>query len=169
MNLELQEIVSASPGIVATSSLCSYFRLFHYFQIIFAKGAHFTLSELTHSEYDVIGLDWTMDINDARLTAPGQTLMGNLDPCALYANEVFYLCLSLMLQSATRSIFINARECMSASHRLRISLHISCWEHYCTQSDLIAGIVFPTICSQAQEMFNEACIRTFLVRPRFNH
>eukprot|EP00112_Aurelia_sp_Birch-Aquarium-sp1_P018488 Seg4418.2 transcript_id=Seg4418.2/GoldUCD/mRNA.D3Y31 product="Uroporphyrinogen decarboxylase" protein_id=Seg4418.2/GoldUCD/D3Y31 len=55
--------------------------------IIFAKGAHFTLSELTHSEYDVIGLDWTMDINDARLTAPGQTLMGNLDPCALYANE----------------------------------------------------------------------------------
>ena len=32
-----------------------------------------------------------MDVNDARLTAPGQTLMGNLDPCALYADEVYIL------------------------------------------------------------------------------
>jgi len=55
--------------------------------IIYAKGAHFAMSDLTHSEYDVIGLDWTMNVHDARVTAPGQTLMGNLDPCALYAEE----------------------------------------------------------------------------------
>lgn len=59
-----------------------------FLQIIYAKGAHFAMPDLTHSEYDVIGLDWTMNIHDARVTAPGQTLMGNLDPCALYANEV---------------------------------------------------------------------------------
>ena len=85
----------SGKGCIIVTSLCSYFCLFYLIQIIFAKGAHFTMSELTHSEYDVIGLDWTMDIHDARLTAPGQTLMGNLDPCALYANEVFYLLLNL--------------------------------------------------------------------------
>lgn len=55
--------------------------------IIFAKGAHFAITDLTHSDFDVIALDWTMKIKDARLTAPAQTLMGNLDPCALYSNE----------------------------------------------------------------------------------
>ena len=89
------ELTQERNFFLSRTSLCSYFCFFYHLQIIFAKGAHFAMSELTHSEYDVIGLDWTMDIHDARLTAPGQTLMGNLDPCALYANEVFYLFLSV--------------------------------------------------------------------------
>ena len=46
------------------------------------------MSEFTNSDYDVIGLDWTMNVHDCRITAPGQTLMGNMDPCALYGGEV---------------------------------------------------------------------------------
>ena len=58
------------------------------------------MSDLTHSEYDVIALDWTMNISDARITAPGQTLMGNMDPCALYSSDVsFKFCLGLTERS----------------------------------------------------------------------
>ena len=33
---------------------------------------------------NVIGLDWTMNINEARES--GKTLQGNMDPCLLYAD-----------------------------------------------------------------------------------
>lgn len=40
--------------------------------------------------YDVIGLDWTVDPVEARTRlGPDVTLQGNMDPCALYASEVF--------------------------------------------------------------------------------
>uniref|UniRef100_T2MHC4 Uroporphyrinogen decarboxylase n=1 Tax=Hydra vulgaris TaxID=6087 RepID=T2MHC4_HYDVU len=55
--------------------------------IIFAKGSHYALKDLGESNYDVIALDWTMNIEDARRLCPHKTLMGNLDPCALYSSK----------------------------------------------------------------------------------
>lgn len=53
--------------------------------IVFAKGVQ-TLEKLADIKCDVIGLDWTMDLADAR-TRIGDTkaLQGNLDPCVLFA------------------------------------------------------------------------------------
>ncbi|XP_069703324.1 uroporphyrinogen decarboxylase [Periplaneta americana] len=54
---------------------------------IFAKGAHYALPEIAKCGYDVIGLDWTIDPEEARLKVGSDvTLQGNLDPCALYAS-----------------------------------------------------------------------------------
>lgn len=56
---------------------------------MFAKGGHHSLSELAHSEYDVVGLDWTVSPITARQAVGSHiTLQGNLDPCALYADKV---------------------------------------------------------------------------------
>ncbi|XP_029473913.1 uroporphyrinogen decarboxylase isoform X2 [Rhinatrema bivittatum] len=54
--------------------------------IVFAKDGHYALEDLSRSDYDVVGLDWTI----SPLTAREQTgnrvaLQGNMDPCALYA------------------------------------------------------------------------------------
>lgn len=56
---------------------------------IFAKGAHYAITDLCQTSYDVISLDWTMDISKAKSEAAkfGKCLQGNLDPAALYANE----------------------------------------------------------------------------------
>lgn len=55
---------------------------------VFAKGAHYALKELSDSEYDVIGIDWTIDPVEARKqVGPNKTLQGNLDPCALYGSK----------------------------------------------------------------------------------
>jgi uroporphyrinogen decarboxylase len=55
--------------------------------IVFAKGVHYGLSELAGCGADVLGLDWTMDIGEARKTAGDKTaLQGNLDPTVLYAD-----------------------------------------------------------------------------------
>ncbi len=53
--------------------------------IVFAKGVN-SLEKLVDLKCDVIGLDWTMDIGDAR-SRIGNTkaLQGNLDPCVLFA------------------------------------------------------------------------------------
>ena len=56
--------------------------------IVFAKGGHHSLSELAHSEYNVVGLDWTVSPIAARQAVGSHvTLQGNLDPCALYADK----------------------------------------------------------------------------------
>lgn len=55
---------------------------------IFAKGGHYALKELAASNYDVIGLDWTVDpVWARRVVGPNVTLQGNLDPCALYGSK----------------------------------------------------------------------------------
>ncbi|MFT4680129.1 MAG: uroporphyrinogen decarboxylase [Flavobacteriales bacterium] len=54
---------------------------------IFAKGAYFALQDLANLDCNTIGLDWQMDIKNARLVAPGKTLQGNLDPAVLYGDE----------------------------------------------------------------------------------
>lgn len=53
--------------------------------IVFAKGVQ-TLEAMAELDCDVIGLDWTMDISDARARI-GKTmaLQGNMDPCMLFA------------------------------------------------------------------------------------
>ena len=37
-----------------------------YSQIVFAKGAHYALAQLSNSGYDVVGLDWTIRPEEAR-------------------------------------------------------------------------------------------------------
>ena len=58
-------------------------------KVVFAKGAHYALEGLGVTSYDVIGLDWTMNAKEARSQCGGKVLQGNLDPCALYADQVY--------------------------------------------------------------------------------
>lgn len=54
---------------------------------VFAKGAFFARSVMSHLPCEVIGLDWNMDITESKmLIGDRKTLQGNLDPCALYAS-----------------------------------------------------------------------------------
>jgi uroporphyrinogen decarboxylase len=56
--------------------------------IAFSKGVHQNLAKLADCGADVIGLDWTFDLNEARkLIGSKVSLQGNLDPTVLYANE----------------------------------------------------------------------------------
>ena len=55
---------------------------------IFAKGAYGALPYIANSPCNTIGLDWNMDVAEARkLVAENKTLQGNLDPCVLYASH----------------------------------------------------------------------------------
>ena len=57
-------------------------------QIVFAKGAHYALKDLSKCGYDVVGVDWTTGPREARLACGDKVaLQGNLDPCALYAPQ----------------------------------------------------------------------------------
>jgi len=54
---------------------------------IFAKDAHFALSEIKNSSCSVVGLDWSMNPQEARNSiGANKTLQGNADPCLLYAS-----------------------------------------------------------------------------------
>ena len=53
--------------------------------IVFARGAHYALAALAETDYDVIGLDWTIIPQAARaIVGDAAALQGNLDPSALY-------------------------------------------------------------------------------------
>ena len=53
--------------------------------IVFAKGVQ-ALKKLSELRCDVIGLDWTMDLADAKAKiGESKALQGNLDPCVLFA------------------------------------------------------------------------------------
>jgi uroporphyrinogen decarboxylase len=55
---------------------------------VFAKDAHFALANMSKLNCNTIGLDWTMNPQDARIIVGSQkTLQGNADPCLLYADE----------------------------------------------------------------------------------
>lgn len=57
---------------------------------VFPKGGHFALESVAKLNYDVIGIDWTVDPVFARkAVGPNKTLQGNMDPCALYADKEF--------------------------------------------------------------------------------
>jgi uroporphyrinogen decarboxylase len=55
---------------------------------VFAKGAFFALEEMAKLNCETIGLDWNMNISEARkIIGSNKTLQGNLDPAALYGNN----------------------------------------------------------------------------------
>jgi uroporphyrinogen decarboxylase len=55
--------------------------------IVFSKGANQSLNDIADIGADVVGLDWTVDIHDAReLIGEKAALQGNLDPAVLYAS-----------------------------------------------------------------------------------
>lgn len=54
---------------------------------VFAKGAYYALEDLADSAYNVVGLDWTMNPQEARERVAGKVaLQGNMDPCMLFAS-----------------------------------------------------------------------------------
>eukprot|EP00127_Corallochytrium_limacisporum_P003629 Clim_evm17s151 gene=Clim_evmTU17s151 len=55
--------------------------------VIFCRCAHYALPNLSQMDYDVIGLDFTVDPIEARkvVSPKGKSLQGNLDPGALFA------------------------------------------------------------------------------------
>jgi uroporphyrinogen decarboxylase len=54
--------------------------------ILFAKGAHAVLDELSQSGADCLGIDWTLPLDEAGRRTHGRVaLQGNLDPVALFA------------------------------------------------------------------------------------
>ena len=78
---------------------------------IFAKGAHYGVADLCDTQYDVIGLDWTMDVKEASLVAAakGKALQGNLDPAALYgdAESVRKLTLKMLKEFKSAGVIAN--------------------------------------------------------------
>jgi uroporphyrinogen decarboxylase len=55
---------------------------------IFSKGAITSIPAIGKLNCNTIGLDWNMDIHEARESVgESRTLQGNLDPCALYASH----------------------------------------------------------------------------------
>lgn len=55
--------------------------------ILFAKDAHYILKEFAATNCSVIGLDWTIEPEAARLQTDKKVLQGNMDPCVLYADK----------------------------------------------------------------------------------
>lgn len=55
--------------------------------ILFTKGGGMWLEQIADTGCDAVGLDWTVDIADARRRIGSQVaLQGNMDPCVLYAD-----------------------------------------------------------------------------------
>ncbi len=55
--------------------------------IVFSKGANHSLGRISQVGADVVGVDWTIDMAEARrLTSDRVALQGNLDPAFLYAS-----------------------------------------------------------------------------------
>ena len=54
--------------------------------IVFAKGINDT-AKLASLKCDVLGIDWTKDIGEARAQAGSKAIQGNLDPCVLFASK----------------------------------------------------------------------------------
>ncbi|MCU0976960.1 MAG: uroporphyrinogen decarboxylase [Steroidobacteraceae bacterium] len=55
--------------------------------ILFTKGGGEWLDHMAETGCDALGVDWTMDLADARTLTGGRVaLQGNLDPCVLYAS-----------------------------------------------------------------------------------
>jgi uroporphyrinogen decarboxylase len=54
---------------------------------VFAKDAHYAIEKISNTKCSVIGLDWTIDPQEARKLSNNKALQGNADPCLLYASE----------------------------------------------------------------------------------
>ena len=64
-------------------------RLYHDVPIIiYTQGVHYALKEMGELEYQIIGIDWTIEPDVARKQiGDRKVLMGNLDPVGLLAEE----------------------------------------------------------------------------------
>jgi uroporphyrinogen decarboxylase len=55
--------------------------------ILFSKGAGQWLDKMAATGADALGVDWTIDLSDARkIIGDKLALQGNMDPCILYSN-----------------------------------------------------------------------------------
>lgn len=57
--------------------------------VVFAKGAWYALDDLCSSNYDVVGLDWLHEPEEAYkiAQAKGKVVQGNMDPGVLYGSK----------------------------------------------------------------------------------
>jgi uroporphyrinogen decarboxylase len=61
-------------------------------RLVFTKGGGLWLSEMSSLDCEVLGLDWTVNLGQARrlvggeVGGPGKALQGNIDPMVLFAN-----------------------------------------------------------------------------------
>jgi len=56
--------------------------------VLFSKGAGQWLNAMADTGCDALGVDWTMDLADARAQVGDRVaLQGNMDPCILYSSE----------------------------------------------------------------------------------
>jgi len=60
-------------------------------RLVFTKGGGLWLPEMAHLDCEVLGVDWTVNLSNARaqvggpVGGPGKALQGNFDPNALFA------------------------------------------------------------------------------------
>lgn len=57
--------------------------------IVFAKSAHFALEDLMNTDFNAIGLDWTMNPREVHQLNQSKVLQGNLDPTILYGSDSY--------------------------------------------------------------------------------
>jgi len=57
--------------------------------IVFARNVAGRLDQLAASGADVVGLDWTVDVAEARAELGDRPVQGNLDPSYLFGDEAF--------------------------------------------------------------------------------
>jgi len=56
--------------------------------IVFAKGVHHSLKEIVMAGADVVGVDWTMELNEVRNEIGNKSaIQGNMDPVMLFADN----------------------------------------------------------------------------------
>jgi uroporphyrinogen decarboxylase len=78
--------------------------------IIFCKDGHYALDELSQSQYEVVGLDWSIDPRKARqICGNSITFQGNLDPCGLYAakDDLTKLTKDMLAKFGTKNYIAN--------------------------------------------------------------
>lgn len=79
------------------------------------------LQRMAESTADVLGLDWSTDMAEARaVLGPDRVLQGNMDPAVLFASEVSplpptYLCLRLHRKQPRQLLCTYLCTCMKAS------------------------------------------------------
>ena len=80
---------------------------------IFSKGAFFALDQMKNLNCNTIGLDWTMDAENAvNIFKNSKTLQGNLDPCVLYGDFK-------LVETKTKEMldkFVNSRHIANLGH-----------------------------------------------------
>jgi len=84
--------------------------------VVFAKGGHYALKELSQLNYNVIGIDWTIDPKVARQQVkPDTVLQGNLDPCALFGSAVYQFWFYFKLKGINYSLHLILNHCTAVN------------------------------------------------------